>query len=85
MEFTEKGDTIMAICFFKLMDILNRRDMKKGDLMKQANISNATMAKLSANKVVQTDIIDRICASLNCQPGDIMEYVASTDVVDDEL
>jgi len=32
------------------------------------------MAKLSANKTVQTDIIDRICTVLECQPGEIMEH-----------
>lgn len=65
----------MSIFYYKLFDLLNRRDLKKGDLMKMANISNATMAKLAKNKVVQTDIIDRICVALDCQPGDIMECI----------
>jgi len=64
----------MPIYYFKLIDMLNRRGIKKGDFMKMANISSATMAKLSANKTVQTDIIDRICTVLECQPGDIMEH-----------
>ena len=49
--------------------------------MKMANISNATMAKLAKNKVVQTDIINRICVTLGCQPGDIME--CNPDVTDE--
>lgn len=63
----------MGIYYYKLFDLLNRKGLKKGDLMEMARISSATVAKLASNKVVQTDIIDRICVALNCQPGDIME------------
>ena len=65
----------MGIYYYKLFDLLNRRGLKKGDLIKMANISNATLAKMASNKVVQTDIIDKICIALNCQPGDIMESI----------
>ena len=79
----------MPILYFKLMDTLNRRGIKKKDFLGMANISNATMAKLTNNKVVQTDVIDRVCAALNCQPGDIMEYAEDnnenlTDVKNEE-
>ena len=63
----------MGIYYYKLFDLLNRKGLKKGDLMTMANISSATVAKLASNKVVQTDIIDKICVALNCQLGDIME------------
>lgn len=49
--------------------------MKDVDLRKAANISAPTMAKLRQDKNVQSDIIGKICHALNCQPGDIMEYV----------
>lgn len=65
----------MSIKYYKLFDLLNRKGLKKGDLMKMADISSPTMAKLAKNEIVQTDIISRICKALNCQPGDIMEYV----------
>ncbi len=65
----------MSIKYYKLFDLLNRKDLKKGDLMKLAGISSPTMAKLARNEIVQTDIISRICKALDCQPGDIMEYI----------
>lgn len=65
----------MGIFYYKLFDLLNRRNLKKGDLMKLANISSPTMAKLAKNETVQTDILERICKALNCQPEDIMEYL----------
>jgi putative transcriptional regulator len=74
----------MGIYYYKLFDLLNRRGMKKGDLIELAGISNATMAKLSKHKVVQTDIIDRICSALNCQPADIMEFVKTEDTSNEE-
>jgi len=65
----------MAISFKKLFHLLVDRDLKDVDLRKAANISAPTMAKLRQDKVVQTDMIDKICKALDCQPGDIMEYV----------
>lgn len=64
----------MSIKFYKLMDLLNRKGISKGDLIEMTGISSATMAKLSANKTVSLDVISKICKALECQPGDIMEY-----------
>lgn len=68
----------MAIRFYKLFDILNRRDLMKKDLVKPELLSSATMAKLSRGENVSTETIDRICKYLNVQPGDIMEYIPET-------
>lgn len=57
------------------MDLLNRRGMSKGELQALTEISPATMAKLSSNRIVSLEVIDKVCKALNCQPGDIMEYV----------
>ena len=65
----------MAIKYFRLLDMLNRKNMKKEDLRKQIGISSATMAKLSAHKPVNLAVIDSICAALDCQVSDIMEYI----------
>ena len=64
----------MSIYYYKLFDLLNRRGLKKGDLIKMAKISNTTVAKLASNKTVQTNIIEKVCVALDCQPGDILEY-----------
>ena len=61
------------IRYYKLNDLLNRRGMKKTDLLDI--ISSPTLAKLSEGETIKTDVIDRICKKLNCQPADIMEYV----------
>ena len=63
----------MSIRYYKLFDFLNRREMKKSDL--RAVISSATVAKLSKGEYISGEAIEKICAYLQCQPGDIMEYV----------
>ena len=64
----------MAIKYYKLFDILNRRGLKKMDLIPLAKISSPTLAKLSKGESITTDTINRICAALDVQPGEIMEY-----------
>ena len=65
----------MAIKYYKLFDMLNRMELKKTDLIKLAGITSTTLARLSKNQTVNIEIIDRICRSLHCQPGDILEYI----------
>lgn len=66
----------MAISYKKLFHLLVDKNMKDVDLRKAADISAPTVAKLRQDRVIQTDIIGKICKALDCQPGDIMEYIA---------
>lgn len=59
--------------YTKLWLLLSSRGMKKTDLKEV--ISGNTLTKLGKNKIVSTEIIDKICGFLDCQPGDIMEYI----------
>ncbi len=61
------------IKYYKLFDLLTRKSMKKTDLLEI--ISSPTLAKLTKGESVTTDILDKICGYLNCQPSDIMEYI----------
>lgn len=66
------GDKMIK--YYKLFDMLNRRGLKKTDLIEIAGITSPTIAKLSKGAVITSETIDKICKGLNCQPGDIMEY-----------
>lgn len=66
------------IVFYKLEKILKERNMYWKDLC-NAGISVNTPQKFSGNKNVSTDTIDKICAYLNVQPGDIMEWINEKD------
>ena len=65
----------MSIRYYKLFDVLQRRGLKKTDLLKIANISSPTLAKLSKGETVTTEVIEKICNALDCQPADIMENI----------
>ena len=59
------------IKYYKLFDLLNRKGKKKTDLLEI--ISSKTLAKLSKGENINTEVIDKICIHLHCQPSDIME------------
>lgn len=66
---------IMPIVYNKLWSLLATRNLKKSDLRTVAGLSSSTVAKLSQNKVVQTDVLERVCSVLNCNLCDIVEMV----------
>lgn len=69
----------MEISYKKLWKLLIDKDMKKKDLAEKANISSYTLSKLTRGENVTTDILLKICITLNCSFEDIMEIVSSDD------
>ena len=65
----------MAVSYKKLWKILIDKDMKKKDLRELTKLSSSTIAKMTKNEPVSTDVLIKICAVLNCDVGDIMEIV----------
>ena len=65
----------MRIRYNKLWKMLIDKNMKKSDLKEKAGISSASIAKLGKGDNITTDILLRICESMNCRLEDIMETV----------
>ncbi len=65
----------MSVSYKKLWKLLIDHDMKKKDLAAKANISTYTLAKMSKGENVTTDILVKICKTLDCDIGDIMEFI----------
>lgn len=63
----------MAVNYRRLWKKLIDLDMNKTDLGDKVGLSSSTIAKLSQNKPVMTDVLDRICVALSCDIEDIME------------
>ena len=63
----------MYINYSNLWKLLTEKGMSKSDLMQVTGLSSRIIAKLSKNETVTTDTIARICTSLSCDVGDIME------------
>lgn len=65
----------MSLSYKKLFHILLDKNMTKKDLQKKANITAPIMSRLTKSETIRSDTIEKICKALECQPGDIMEYV----------
>ena len=63
----------MAVSYKKLWKLLIDKDMKRKDLREATGISTASMAKLSKNENLTTDVLLKICDALKCDISDIME------------
>lgn len=57
--------------FKKLIDL----EMKSTELMDKAQISKSTFYKIKNGQNVTTDVLLRICNTLNCDISDIVECV----------
>jgi DNA-binding Xre family transcriptional regulator len=64
----------MSITYEKLFSLLEMREKNKHWLRQNGILPN-TVDRLIKNKHVSTEIIDRVCKLLDCQPADIMEYI----------
>lgn len=63
----------MAISYNKLWKLLIDKNMNKKALREQAGLSSGTIAKLGKNENITTDVLVKICKTLNCDISDIME------------
>lgn len=65
----------MPIIYDKLFKLLENHKITSYTIRKNNIISQSTLTKLKHNKQVNTGAIETLCKLLDCQPGDIMEYV----------
>jgi putative transcriptional regulator len=56
--------------------MLARRKMRSRELAERVGITEQNISLLKSGKVrgVRFDTLARICAALECQPGDLLEY-----------
>ena len=70
----------MAIKFDKFFALLKEKGITSYKIRKEKLMGESTLQKLRSGGVVDTVTIEKLCRLLDCQPGDIMEYVAEDDV-----
>lgn len=61
--------------------MMAKRKMGLTELSKEVDITMANLSILKNNKAkaIRFTTLDAICKALNCQPGDILEYVPDCD------
>lgn len=69
----------MAISYKKLWKILIDKDMKKKDLQIAAGVSWSSITKLSKGEPVSMEVLIKVCKTLECDIGNIIELVPDED------
>lgn len=66
----------MPIKYDKLFTLLKEKGISTYKIRKENLISQAALTKMkNGSGNIDTRTIEKICSLLECQPGDIMEYV----------
>ena len=65
----------MVFSYNRLWKLLIDKKMTKTQLKDAAKLSNSSLARISKNNNVTTDILNRICKTLECELEDIVEYI----------
>lgn len=71
----------MPIVYNKLFSLLKEKNRTMYDLRKDKIVGTATLEKMRKGVGhVDTRSIESLCEYLDCQPGDLMEYVKDSGV-----
>ena len=65
----------MKVNYKKLWVLCAEKEISKADLRKRAGISSATFTKLGKNEEVTLSVILKIADVLDCNAGDMMDFV----------
>ena len=65
----------MAISYNKLWKLLIDKGMSKTDMRLKAGLSTNVIANMGKCKHVSTESLMKICRALDCNIGDIVEFV----------
>ena len=75
----------MAVSYDGLWRVLSKRRISASDLRKYTGIAPNTMTKLRRNEDVSLSVLGKICDLLECDYGDIVNYVSDESQTDNEL
>lgn len=67
----------MPLNYQKLFALMKEKGLTTYRIRKEKIISEGTLQSLREGKSVTTDAIANLCEALECQPGDIMEFVSN--------
>lgn len=66
---------------FRVKVQLALQDMNQKQLAEVTGIRPSTISAICTGSIkeIPVGVLNRICAALNCQPGDIMEYIPDAE------
>ena len=73
----------MKVSYRKLWILCAEQEITQAELRKKAGLAPATFTKLRKNQEVNLSILLRIAEVLNCNAGDMMDFLPDDQVVAD--
>ena len=70
---------IIVISYAKLWEMMKLRGVTQYALIKTYHVSPGQITRLKRNESVSTNTIEMFCRILNCDVGDIMQYIPDDD------
>ena len=67
-------EMIDMITYSRLWLLLKRRGYSPRDIIHLAGISESTYRKMSRNEAVRMDVLERVCAALRVDVGDVCSF-----------
>ena len=69
----------MPMVYDRLFALMKEKGLTTYKIRKEHIITESTLQKLREGQNITTDSLAALCRALDCQPGDIMEYVPDQD------
>lgn len=69
----------MAVSYNKLWKLLIDKKMKRIQLQSEAKISGNVLARLGKDEYVSLESLEKICNTLDCGIGDVIEFVSEIE------
>ena len=67
------------IVYDKLWQTMKNKGITQYALINQYNVSAGQLSRLRKNQNISSLTINTLCDILDCQPGDLMEYIREED------
>lgn len=77
---TTNGELVMLVSYDKLWKLLIDKKMNRTELKDAAGISFNVLAKLGRNEFVSMESLQKICQTLSCNIGEIMDFIEEEPV-----
>lgn len=69
------GGKIMAVSYRKLRYLLVDKKISMAKLIRISGISDYSARLLSKDEDVSTEVLTKVCAALNCEVNDIVDFL----------
>lgn len=78
--YKHKGDIWIMAIILRLDRVMADRKISLNELATKVGIANVNLSKIKTGKIsaIRFSTLNAICQVLQCQPGDILEYIDDT-------